>query len=118
MRLNTFLVEVEHRPDFQHSLRDAECPLHIPELLIVLVDLVSRKICVRPVTLEPVPDLVFLHLGLVDADRDSGTDAEELVAPASVDASFGQGPLRISLSEAVYTLIPVVLILPLARSSE
>lgn len=63
-------------------------------------------------SLETIPDLVLLYLVLVDADRDSGTDAEELVVPAFVDVGFGQGSLCVSLSEALYTLVPVVLVLP------
>ena len=103
---------MEHRPDFQRSLRDTECPLHVPELLVVVVDLVGRKVGVGPIALETIPDLVLLYLVLVDADRDSGTDAEELVVPAFVDVGFGQGSLCVSLSEALYTLVPVVLVLP------
>ncbi len=53
VRLHPLLAEVDHRPDFQRSLRNTECPLHVPELLAVVVDLVGRKVCVGPIALRP-----------------------------------------------------------------
>ena len=91
--------------ELERLLKVSGCPYSIDNVL---------RIAEVIVTLEPVPDLVLLYLGIVNADSYSGADAEELVVPSFVDVRFGQGPLRISLSQAFYTLVPVVLVLPCA----
>ena len=67
MSLYLFFSKVEHRTNFQPTFRNAEGLLHIPELPVIFIDLLSGKISIRPVPFKSVSNLVFLDLELVNA---------------------------------------------------
>lgn len=81
MRLYAPACEVEHRPYLYLRLCDAKGTLHMPKIVVCLINIAHGYVRVRKVFFQSVPSRILCRLVVVDGDLYLAVHLQELVEP-------------------------------------
>jgi hypothetical protein len=88
VRFNAFGREMEHRTKFQNPFGNTECPLYLPQLAVLTVNVFYRHRSIGNVTLQSVQFLILFGFVIVNFNVNIIRYFQKLVITPFVDFIF------------------------------